>query len=101
MSKFYSKIKSQCKVQGCCHKQFMLPKFEGYEDYYVDKQREQIDFSKDPPSGENCANFIHRIRQHIVTYHTTDSVDNHVLIGYSKGKYDVQKNEGGDSEDSD
>ena len=79
----------------------MLPKFEGYEDYYVDKQREQIDFSKDPPSGDNMSNSIHRIREHFEKYHKSDSVDGHILIGYSKGKYAVQKTEGSDSKDSD
>ena len=99
MSRFYSKFKSQCKVPGCCHKQFMLPKFEGYEESYVDREREQIDFSKDPPNVDNSGH-IHIIREHFEKYHKTDSVDHHVLIGYSKGKYSV-KTQGSDSDSED
>ena len=100
MSRYYTKFKSQCDIEGCCHKQFTLAMFDDYDDYYVDKEREQLDFGKEQPIGI-CGSSIHRIRVHYEKFHKEDSVDLHSFIGYTKGKYAENKTEGSDNDDSD
>ena len=100
MTKYYTKVKSQCDIEGCCHKQFTLAMFDDYDDYYVDKEREQFDFGKEAPIGI-CASSINRIRVHYERYHKEDSVDDHSFIGYTKGKYAKNKTGGSDDDDSD
>ena len=76
-----------------------MPMFDGYEDYYIDHEREQIDFGKDQPS--DMSGGIHHIHKHFEKYYPSDPVDSHCFIGYSKGKYSVNKTEANDSEDYD